>query len=301
MDPEKTKRQLLIYLAFAFGIAWSLMAIGFAASVPFVASSLVMFAPLLAVLITTRLTGDGRTGIAWKPLVRGQWRRYLLAWFCPAAFTLAGAALYFAIFPSTFDPNLGFVSNIFGDAGALGIDTGSYVRTMVVIALTVAPFINMIFAVGEESGWRGYMIPRFISLLGRGRALVAAGVIWGLWHAPLIVFAQYEYGTGYPGAPVSGVLAMCVATFAAGTLLWWLYDASGSIWTSALAHGSFNAIAAVGLYFTDGSLTGYLLGPLVVGLVSVLPMLVVAILVLVRGKDAGRVADESVSETSASE
>jgi len=44
----------------------------------------------------------------------------------------------------------------------------------------------MIFTFGEEFGWRGYLLPRLAPLGGISAAIIT-GVIWGLWHTPVIV------------------------------------------------------------------------------------------------------------------
>lgn len=111
------------------------------------------------------------------------------------------------------------------------------------------------------------------------KTLVVSGIIWGLWHAPLIVLIGYEYGFGYFGAPVSGVGLFCLITIALGILLSWLYERTGSIWTPAIFHGAFNAAATVPMCFTDGTLTKYALGPAPVGLIAGIPVMLAAAVV----------------------
>jgi membrane protease YdiL (CAAX protease family) len=60
------------------------------------------------------------------------------------------------------------------------------------VSSLVAPFINSLFGLGEEIGWRGFLLPRLLPL-GKPRAYLLLGVIWGIWHAPLIVV-----GFNYP-------------------------------------------------------------------------------------------------------
>src|SRR5690625_4755344 len=63
--------------------------------------------------------------------------------------------------------------------------------------------INAIFAFGEEIGWRGFLLREF-QLLGFWKASLLIGLIWGVWHAPLILFA----GHNYPSTPIFGVVLM---------------------------------------------------------------------------------------------
>lgn len=284
--------KLIPYFVTAFGLAWVLMGAGMALAPvsPLLYQGLValaMFAPLLGVLVSCRGLGSAKTGIGWRPNLRGRLGCYALALWGPGLLTLAGAALYFLLYPDRLDPGMTVL------AGQMGLESVPLPMLLAQLALcvTVFPFVNMLFALGEEVGWRGWLTPQLQSRLGRRGGLVAAGVIWGVWHWPLILLAGYEYGIGYPGAPWTGLAAMCLFTTAVGILLSWLYEQTGSIWAPALAHGAVNAIAALPLYFlTDGGASGYLLGPTLAGVVSVLPALAVALDVLVRGGDGAKSA-----------
>jgi len=101
----------------------------------------------------------------------------------------------------------------------------------------VAPFINAVFAFGEEYGWRGFLLPKLLPL-GIVRAHLIGGVVWGLWHAPLILM-----GFNYPGYPVVGIVLMGVLTTFLGIFEseWTLrYN---SILLAAFIHGAFNSQA----------------------------------------------------------
>ncbi len=82
------------------------------------------------------------------------------------------------------------------------------------------PRFNMFPALGEEVGWRGYMMPRLKERFGllNGR-LLGGVVIWGIWHWPLMLLVGYEYGTNYLGAPLLGLVVWCVVCCALNTLL----------------------------------------------------------------------------------
>ena len=109
------------------------------------------------------------------------------------------------------------------------------------VQVVVGSLINTVPAFGEEVGWRGFLFPRLQELVGPVVAVVGTGVVWGLWHAPLILL-----GYNYPSNPVLGLLAMCVMTTLFGAVLGWLRQRSGSTWPAALAHGTLNA--AVGSF-----------------------------------------------------
>ena len=87
-------------------------------------------------------------------------------------------------------------------------------------------------------GWRSYLLPKLLPL-GRLRALILHGAIWGLWHVPIILM-----GHNYPGYPLLGVFLMIIFYILARIILGWLYFASSSVFVSAFAHGVMNNTAS---------------------------------------------------------
>jgi CAAX protease family protein len=72
-------------------------------------------------------------------------------------------------------------------------------------ALTVGLAINMIFTLGEEFGWRVYLLPR-LAPLGGAWVAILSGMVWGLWHAPLIVVSGYNFH----GRPWLGIALVAI-------------------------------------------------------------------------------------------
>jgi membrane protease YdiL (CAAX protease family) len=132
-----------------------------------------------------------------------------------------------------------------GAAGAaeIPIPIGALIAVQLA-TLPVAAFINLIPALGEELGWRGWLLPKLMPL-GTLPALLISGVIWGLWHAPLILL-----GYNYPDAPgwlgATAMVGMCILV---GAVFGWLRLRSGSVWPAALAHAAFNGAGATYLLF----------------------------------------------------
>ena len=82
--------------------------------------------------------------------------------------------------------------------------------------------------------------------------MVVMGIVWGLWHAPIIAMG-HNYGTEYPGAPWTGILATIWIMFILGTFLGWAALRGGSVWPAVIGHGAFNGIAGIYVFFTQGS------------------------------------------------
>lgn len=291
----KEKQGFGLYFLLAFGLAWlcqiyaSLLLIrdGNAALYRLLLT-VSMFCPLLAVLLVQKVFLRQPTGIGWK--VQGKRRYWLAAWFGPAVFTVLAAVLYFAVFPHRLDLSGSWLATAYGgemDAETLrrelGVSNLSYMLETGLFAVTLAPPINMLAAVGEEAGWRGYMMPHLKEQLGLLNGRLLGGVIWGVWHWPIMLLTGYEYGTNYLGAPVLGLVVWCVVCFALNTLLDWLYEKTGCIWVSAIAHGAFNAVVALFVVLTNPADSYYnVLGPMPIGLIGMLPMLALAVWLTLR-------------------
>ena len=224
---SREKQGFGIYFLTAFGLAWlcqvyaSMQLLQGNAAVYRALLSVSMFCPLAAVLAAKKVYLHQPTGISWRPRLKGNGRYLLAAWFGPAVFTVLAAVLYFAVFPSRLDTSGSWLATAYGGQWTpealkteLGVTTTSYLIQNGLLAVTLAPLANMIPAVGEEAGWRGYMMPRLKERLGLLNGRLLGGVIWGVWHWPLMLLVGYEYGTDYLGAPVLGLVVWCVFCFA---------------------------------------------------------------------------------------
>ena len=99
--------------------------------------------------------------------------------------------------------------------------------------------VNALFAFGEEIAWRGFLVKEF-----NGKKFLSAvlwiGVIWGFWHAPLIL-----NGHNYPQHPEAGVFMMVILCILLTTMLLYFRKKSGSVIVAAIMHGTINAVAGV--------------------------------------------------------
>ena len=288
-------RRLVVFLAVTFGLTWGLLVpAGFLlgtfengeTSSPLMIGliALSMFFPLVGALAANSVGApEARIDLCWQPRIRQNVRNYLIAWFVPAAIALLGCLVFFAANPHLFDPTMrSFIESSAATAGLAPEKVASQMPPIPVLlgvtlalSLVAAPFINAIPAFGEELGWRGMLYPTLAGLMSERSAALATGVIWGLWHAPAIAMG-HNYGMGYGGFPVTGILTMTLLCTAMSCWLSLLRTRSGSVWPCALAHGAFNAIANVGVVFCSAGPT--LLGPSPLGLVAGIPLMAVGAL-----------------------
>jgi membrane protease YdiL (CAAX protease family) len=202
-----------------------------------------------------------------------------VAWFLPALLVIAGAALYFLLFPAHFDPTFGPMRQLLEQSGAAANIPASLTPEILILlqviqALLLAPLINALPTLGEEFGWRAYLQPKLM-LLGWRRAMLWMGLIWGLWHWPILALG-YNYGWDYAGAPWLGMLLFIWFTTIFGIILGWLTIRGGSVWPAVIGHGALNGIAALSTLMMQGE-PDTLLGPMAHGLIASIPTALVAI------------------------
>jgi membrane protease YdiL (CAAX protease family) len=253
-----------------------------------------MPAPLVAALITERVAGR-------RLLIRDLFRGLRVGRFF--ALCIAGAAgLYAADLLLTL--LLGNVLHVSG-VGELASSQAQFVENMTqlfgvermkaatvplpsvwafyLLGLVAGPIvgftINGLFGLGEEYGWRGFLMDE-LRPLGAVRANLLTGVMWGFWHAPLIWM-----GFNYAAHTLVGPLFMIALCIPFSFLFWSAREYAGSVLAAAALHGAFNGMAGVLTLLTIGR--SPLLG-VPTGLVGALGIAVVALPVWRLAKRAAR-------------
>lgn len=135
--------------------------------------------------------------------------------------------------------------------------------------------VNFPFALGEELGWRG-MLQKETESLGFLKSNLFIGLMWGIWHAPII--AQ---GHNYPGHPAAGIAMMTLFTIALSFLFGYFRQKSGSVVAPTVFHGALNAVGVGLVIFIAGA--NPLLGSFA-GLAGIMAITIVTLLVLRLGK-----------------
>jgi membrane protease YdiL (CAAX protease family) len=122
----------------------------------------------------------------------------------------------------------------------------TFLAIQVLSAIIAGYSINALFAFGEELGWRGYLLKALESKKFLTVSLIT-GVVWGLWHFPLILL-----GHNYPQHPVAGVGMMVIWCILLSPIMTYIVIMSKSLITAAIFHGCLNAIAGIPLLLLVG-------------------------------------------------
>jgi len=228
---RKARRGLLLYFialcAGSIPIEWMIIRDGMAVG-PILT---LMWVPALASLIARVTLREGVGDVSFRlSFSRARWA-LLAAWLSP----LAVAAVAYGI---------GWTAGLGGFApppmDKLGAHFGSPAwRFAILLATTMVlnVAIMMVFTAGEEIGWRGYMLTRLIAA-GIPKPIFVSGLIWGLWHMPLILSGRYVTSSG----PLLSAALFMVTIVAGSYLTAWLRLSTGSVWPTILFHASWNTV-----------------------------------------------------------
>lgn len=205
------------------GITYSL-ALGFIFLMPNDGSGLgfIMFTPLLgALMMLLVVTRDGYGTRGWAGL--GLHRLGLSGWglalLAPLPILLVSYGVVWSLGIATL--------NIPPGAGSLAFNL-----------LIDGMLFGTLFALGEEIGWRGYLLPRLMSL-GPTRAILLSGFVHAVWHLPLILLTPFYHGEGNRLI----VVTLFLLTLTAGGVFYgYLRFTTNSLWPVGLLHASWNMV-----------------------------------------------------------
>jgi uncharacterized protein len=220
-------REATTYLVIAFSLA-----IGIAVAMPHAGINALLsaMAPITAlIIITFAVTPNGKRRGLWASFGLNRSAKRLWPFALVVPMLLAGSAYGAAL-------ALGVA-----DLRSVDITPGGAVSWTTNLLITVA-FMTVLF-LGEELGWRGYLLPRIQQLTSRRRAALVTGFIHGCFHLPLILIATTydEFGSRWIVAP------MAVATITMGGVFYaYLWDRTGSVWPVSMAHGAVNIMFGLG-------------------------------------------------------
>lgn len=247
------KKKILIFLAFCFGISWLSAGIFYLCGIDyqsvwgFLFATVYMFFPLVSVLLTQLVTGEkpfSDIGISFR-LNKWWWLGWLVIIPLPILLSIPVSALFPGV---SIGADTDTLKQTMDAMQAQGLSMGPWgVGIITLLSGFVAGLtINALFAFGEESAWRGFL-HRLLKGKGFWKECLIIGVIWGVWHAPIILM-----GHNYPSHPVAGVFMMVAFCVLVTPLLVFIRDRSGSVIMAAIAHGTINALGGLPIVYLIG-------------------------------------------------
>ena len=285
MDRRKELKRLIVFLAFAFGITWIVFFAYILSGNSWNAEGgimpmeqlvcLGMLGPAAAMLLTRYVTKEGFAVAGDASMLLGisfrdkKWIYFVMAMLLPWIYYELGNGLLLLVNQGAFD---------IGNPSKLGIsDAERGIVFMQPIAAIVSGTIVSFAAFGEEAGWRGYMMPKMVRLWGVKKAVLAGGIIWGIWHWPLTCIG-HNFGRDYWGYPFTGLAAVCIMCITMGIILTYVTCRSGSVWPAVILHAVNNASPSIIQYYIDyDKMTGWRADTIGLFFTMMLPMIVVSL------------------------
>ncbi|MBK9291759.1 MAG: CPBP family intramembrane metalloprotease [Bacteroidetes bacterium] len=250
---------IFLYSLVLIAVSWAVAGIFYLTGLEFSGTTALLFGfgyMFLPSLVAIALKPKG---VSFRNLVYLNTRLniwYLWAWIIPPVLVLASVGMALWLPGVEYSPDMSGMFDRFADK--LSPDDLALMKAQMEL-LPVHPFwiglvggmfagatLNLVAGMGEEMGWRGYLLRAFE---GKGfmSASLITGFIWGIWHAPIILM-----GHNYPDHPQLGVLMMTVWCILLAPMFLYLTLKAKSVLAAGLMHGTLNGTAGTALVVLNG-------------------------------------------------
>jgi len=259
---NKNLKKVLLFIGLTFFFSWSMAILFFALGgkwntpASLTMAVIYMFIPMVVAIIVQKFIYKERIkeplGISFK---LNRW--FLIAWLLPPviAFASLGVSLLF--------PDIQYSSGMEGllerFESVLTVEQLQRIKNQVANSssmylvwvgllqgLIAGISVNAVAGFGEELGWRGFL-QRELGFLGFWKSSAIIGIIWGVWHAPIILA-----GHNYPQHPFAGVFMMVFFALLLSPIFSYIRLKANSVIAAAVIHGSLNATAGLPLMLIKG-------------------------------------------------
>jgi len=190
-----------------------------------------MWSPALAAFATKRIFGESVRDLPWK---WGDARYAWLGYLIPILYTVPVYAIVWMSGLGAF--NLASLTKTTESFGWQNFPTGLALALFVVLTASLGMVGKLSRALGEEIGWRGFLVPELAKVTSFPMVALISGLMWAAYHYPVLLFGDYNAG----GPAWFGLLCFTVMVVADSFILAWLTLRSRSLWPAAISHASHN-------------------------------------------------------------
>jgi uncharacterized protein len=236
VNSAEDRKQLVTYLLLTFGLSsifyFLIIKSGHlsAASGMYVLG--IMWSPATAAILTCKLFGRDLGTLGWK---WGAARYQVASYLIPLGYaTVAYLFIWIFRFGGFYDHE--FASRLTQRFGLGPLPNWASISLYFILAATMGMVRSCSSALGEEIGWRGFLVPQLAKMTSFTNTALISGIIWSLWHYPILIFADYNAGTPTWYALTCFTVMVVSISF----VFAWMRMKSGSLWTGVLLHASHN-------------------------------------------------------------
>lgn len=263
-------KKILLFLSLAFGISWLSAAILYFCGVTYgstlstiFTAGIYMCGPAIAAIIVQKFIYKQpikemglklREAKGWKFFWIPVFYLMLCLFWLGIVYVLGNCLQVhgFGIITFNSDNVLQNLNDFYAAGGGphlnkMPISPGILFTTQLISSFLIGAVVNTIFTMGEELGWRGFLYNETKNS-GFWKANLWIGIVWGLWHAPLIL-----QGHNYPEHPVVGIFAMAIFCVPLGYIMAYLRAKTNSVLAPAIFHSAINAVAGNLMLYSKGS------------------------------------------------
>lgn len=191
-----------------------------------------MWCPGIAAILTCTLLKRKLSVLGWS---WGERRYQLWSYALPFMYALIAYAIIWGFgFGGLY--NITFVNDIANAFGWTQLPDGLTILLYVIITGAVGMVSSMASALGEEIGWRGFLVPEMSKTMSYTKTSLLTGIIWSLWHYPILLFADYNSGT----PAWYGLSCFTVMVISISFMMTWFRLKSNSLWPCVILHASHN-------------------------------------------------------------
>ena len=193
---------------------------------------LLMWCPAFAAFATCRIyrIDIATLGWSWRPTRYEVW-----AYVLPILYSFPVYAATWLFIRGSF----GFSGFVARASEAFGFPHSPHASVWLLALPTYASIGvigSMTHALGEEIGWRGFLLPRLARRWGFTKGCFLSGCIWAVWHYPALLFADYNAGT----PRLYALSCFTVMVIGDAFIFGWFRMKSGSLWPAVMLHASHN-------------------------------------------------------------
>jgi membrane protease YdiL (CAAX protease family) len=191
-----------------------------------------MWSPGFAALLTCKLLGRDFKTIGWS---WGSGRYEVIAYLIPLAYSLSIYGFVWITGIGAFYDHV-FIAKVAESYGLGPLPNWLTLTLYFFFTATYSVIRDTATVIGEEIGWRGFLVPELAKSRSFSATAIITGLIWAIWHYPVVLFADYKSDT-----PVWFYLPLLTVMLPLITFVWtWLRLKSGSIWPCVILHASHN-------------------------------------------------------------
>ena len=254
----RTVEKIITYLVITFALStvfyYLIISSGSLTATGGIYAAGVMWCPGIAALATQIVHRESLRDLGWG---WGKTRYQVWSYLIPLLYASVAYGLVWITGLGGFS-GVEFVKGLGAQFGLQHVPAWITALGYLVVIVTLGTALSCITALGEEIGWRGFLVPNLAKVTTYTKVALISGVIWSVWHYPFLFFSDYNAGTpAWYGATCFTVLVIGVSFAFA-----WMRLKSGSLWTGVFLHASHNLFIqrVFDPLTTDTGLTRYITG-----------------------------------------